>query len=237
MKEKFFFQLFLILLLIGFVSGAGFQGSFQISTGGNQILISSGICQEDWTGSFWTNCVNGIQTFVCLDKNNCGTTNLKPQNCNLTQNCTVQQQPSGGTSSGGGNGGPSSSGGSSVIYTTPSTTEKSCIENWTCEDWSNLKGQCGQRICNDADNCGTTLLKPTISKECSSSFFIGSVIKGFSDFAKSTPGVISITFIVIVLSVAMVTLSRKKMKEVISNKEQTEQKTEEKKPTKNKSTQ
>ena len=36
------------------------------------------VCQERWTCSKWGECINGIQTRVCADENNCGTNSREP---------------------------------------------------------------------------------------------------------------------------------------------------------------
>ena len=43
-------------------------------------------CQEVWTCTDWSACQNGIQTRICNDVNNCGTTAKKPI---LSQSCVV----------------------------------------------------------------------------------------------------------------------------------------------------
>jgi signal peptidase len=53
-------------------------------------------CTENWNCTEWSECINGIQTRVCIDLSNCNTTFLKPnetQECNTTEcvenwNCT-----------------------------------------------------------------------------------------------------------------------------------------------------
>src|SRR3989344_3274213 len=47
------------------------------------------------------------------------------------------------------------------------TGVSSCTENWNCTDWTNMTDQCGERICADLNNCGTTFDKPLESKDCS----------------------------------------------------------------------
>lgn len=48
---------------------------------GNTRLSSGSSCVENWVCSNWTECsVDGTQTRVCTDQNNCGTIQLKPVN-------------------------------------------------------------------------------------------------------------------------------------------------------------
>jgi len=41
-----------------------------------------------------------------------------------------------------------------------------CQEVWTCTDWSDCQNSVETRICNDANNCGTTDKKPILSQSC-----------------------------------------------------------------------
>lgn len=36
-------------------------------------------CEEKWSCTEWSDCLEGFMTRICLDKNNCGTENLKPE--------------------------------------------------------------------------------------------------------------------------------------------------------------
>jgi len=45
-------------------------------------------CQEKWTCTKWSECVNGVQTRTCTDENNCGTDLYKPFE---SQPCGVEQ--------------------------------------------------------------------------------------------------------------------------------------------------
>ena len=50
-------------------------------------------CTESWTCTDWSACQNGIQTRICTDTNNCGTTVNKPSE---SQSCSSGQQGDGG---------------------------------------------------------------------------------------------------------------------------------------------
>jgi hypothetical protein len=54
------------------------------------VQASPVICQEDWSCTDWSECVNSIQARTCVDKNDCGTTASKPVE---TQNCEAQITP------------------------------------------------------------------------------------------------------------------------------------------------
>jgi hypothetical protein len=235
MKGKFFFELSLIFLLTGIlVSGAMTQGILQINRQGVQILLS---CQEDWSGSGYGTCANGIQSFICFDRNNCNTVNLKPVLCGTNQSCTV---PASGGSSGGGDGGGSGGGNPSSgtpASTTSSNTGNVCTEQWNCTAWSDANNNCGTRVCTDKNNCGTILLKPAIGKSCSNGI-TGGAIRTITDFAQTPAGIISIVFIALVLLVVIITASQVKLKRLRvqeqAKQQETQQKPEEK-PAKNKS--
>jgi hypothetical protein len=233
MKEKIFFELSLIFLLTGLtlVSGAMTSGSFQVNTGGDKVVIST-TCQESWT-AFWSTCNNGIQTYVCTDSNNCNTTDMKPALCGTTQVCTVPQTSTGG-GGGGGGGGSSGSGASSTTSTTSTNSSRNtCIENWNCTSWSDFNNNCGTRTCNDKNNCGTTLLKPATTKACSNGI-TGGVIGAITNFAKTPAGIVSITFVVVVLLVVIITASQVRLKKMRTEgaKQQEIQKKSEEKPAK-----
>jgi hypothetical protein len=105
-------------------------------TGGGGFVLPT--CTENWTCTEWSECSpEGIQTRICTDRNNCGTTRNKPVE---TQTCT---------------------------YIPPKPTEKVCIENWTCTEWSECSPEGMQtRKCTDLNECGTTVNKPTESQAC-----------------------------------------------------------------------
>jgi len=44
-------------------------------------------CEEKWSCSEWTSCINGIQDRYCYDNNNCGTEKYKPA---LTKSCKIE---------------------------------------------------------------------------------------------------------------------------------------------------
>ena len=74
-------------------SGGGGGGGGGITANGtqasnktNQTAAPIGTCQESWTCSDWSACINGTQTRACRDANNCGTSGAKPltvQACSL----------------------------------------------------------------------------------------------------------------------------------------------------------
>ncbi len=41
-----------------------------------------------------------------------------------------------------------------------------CSENWSCGEWSSCFNTRKNRICIDANNCGTTVTKPTVNTDC-----------------------------------------------------------------------
>jgi len=45
--------------------------------------------------------------------------------------------------------------------------KSSCIENWSCGDWSSCASDCTQiRICTDLHNCNTNINKPEVARTC-----------------------------------------------------------------------
>jgi len=59
-----------------------------------------------------------------------------------------------------GNGGNTNVGGGS------SSSSYICVENWSCEEWSDCIGNDMRRICNDLNECGTENNKPETYQEC-----------------------------------------------------------------------
>jgi len=67
----------------------------QISIGGGGFVQPSEEeteveCEEDWTCSEWSECLEGTQTRTCDDVNNCGTYNNQPL---LSQSCSIEETP------------------------------------------------------------------------------------------------------------------------------------------------
>jgi len=60
------------------------------------------------------------------------------------------------TIGGGSNGNGGSGVGSSYV----------CVENWSCDEWTDCVGNEMRRLCNDLNKCGTELEKPETYKEC-----------------------------------------------------------------------
>ena len=197
------FSLSLLIFSMGFVFASETDGSLGVDTGGGNVVIKPEACEEDWSGSTWSQCdENNEQIFICFDKNNCGTEELKPAQCGETRTCQEASSPevvetSSGGGGGGGSGGGGGGGGGGFISPKPTIEEassesdgSSCVENWKCEAWSNEESSCGQRTCVDLNECGTDDLKPSIRKSCGnifSSFFsylTGSAVDGVSDSSK-----------------------------------------------------
>jgi hypothetical protein len=130
-------------------------------------------CEPDWKNcTDWSSCDSKKQSRVCFDANACNPASL---NKTETQSC----------------GGSSSSNNvvnwscedwspcnsllkktrlcKAVGSTTTKTEEVACdkcIESWVCSLWTECKYGTQSRTCNDLHLCGTTILKPTLSKAC-----------------------------------------------------------------------
>lgn len=108
-SKKILVEILAILLVftsIGLASSAETSGYIGVDTNGGKIMINMTSCQEDWSGSTWSQCVDGEQVFICFDRNNCGTINLKPALCGTTRACG--EVSSGGETSSGGSSGSGS---------------------------------------------------------------------------------------------------------------------------------
>jgi len=220
MKIQNLFIVFAILFSISFISAATYHGSFDVDVGRGSIIIQEE-CEEDWSSSFWSECINNQQTFICIQTNiNCYTTNLKPAQCGEVRECGIIEETTNtdSSSSSTNSKSPSSSssgGGTVTTYTHTSEEEPECVENWECGKWSNTKDSCGTRICTDSNACGTTELKPLTYKKCPFKFFswiTGGVInEGISSFAKSGVGIgLIIAILIIAAGVVVLFITKKK---------------------------
>jgi len=217
---------FLTLTFVGvsFISASETEGTLGVDNGGGNVVIGTKGCQEDWSGSTWSQCVDGQQTFICFDRNTCGTTSLKPAQCGDTRACDTTTTTTTPTSSGGGGGGGGgASGGSSggggggivTLNTQNSDGEDACVENWECGEWSNTEEMCGKRTCIDKNSCGTTELKPITADSCPNiftsffSFLTGGVLGGVEGSAKEGRGtILAVLLVLIALGVGIVLFRR-----------------------------
>jgi|GEM_PF-4377074 len=125
-------------------------------------------CTEDWECTAWTNCIDGKQTRVCSDDNECGTIKYKPETartctCNEDWRCTDWTSCYNNTQT-------------RTCYDANKcgTNEKKpltkavcyCDEDWKCSEWSNCEDEVQSRECVDASNCGTEKVKPDSYKNC-----------------------------------------------------------------------
>jgi hypothetical protein len=229
MKAKNFSLILAFFLALGFLqfaSAASYHGSLKVDTGSGSVVIEPEACEEDWSGSFWSECVDKNQTFMCFDKNFCGTQTVKPANCGQVRGCdseppTPPPSNGGGGGGGGGSGGGSSGSGRGGTIKTSARVDRntatssygtSCIENWKCGDWSNIRNECGKRTCNDINDCGTSELKPVVEKQCSSFGIFGitgNVIDGIQDFTKSRTNAVILLAVIFAGIVIAIVLLRK----------------------------
>jgi len=227
-KYKLLLLLPVFLLVISFASADHEPGHGVLSIDINEAggIVGVPFCQEDWSGSNWGSCTNNQQTFICFDKNTCGSIDLRPALCGEIRACDVEDTSTTETtttSSGGGSGGSGGSGsgsfgsfsGEGANFNPTSLGDEFCQESWACEDWSKSDKSCGTRTCQDKNNCGTELLKPVTSQECSSTGFTGvmaTVLDGVTSLATGERK--GLTVILLIISVAMIAVYMKKKKSV-----------------------
>jgi hypothetical protein len=117
----------------------------------DNISCTSGICLHN----FCRNSTPYVGDGYCDPGENClnsiDCTCPSGQNCGSDGNCFTPQTTSGG-------GGGFSGGGGGL----PST----CVENWTCTDWSECTAGTQTRTCTDLKKCGTTKSKPSETQSC-----------------------------------------------------------------------
>ena len=214
-KSFLIFLAVFIALSIFLVSGGSYSGSLSVSSSGGKIIISGqGPLPEHYCGNDVLEVYRGedcdgqdLGSETCaslLGVDYSGTLSCKSNCVYNTSNCVKNTVPTTPTSS---SGGGSSGGGSSL-----------CIENWDCTDWDVCKEGKQTRTCNDINNCGTTILKPSLERECSVEGQEGEAGIGLetqesqSFFSKITGAVIgggvtsivSLIFIAVVLIVAII---------------------------------
>ncbi len=114
---------------------------------------SSQQCIENWQFESWGDCINGQQSGIYNDINNCGTINNKP--------VTIQSCVIGGLNETINNTLINNSDGNNVISET-----NNCIENWDCENWSECINGTIRRNCVEINNCGTQNNIPEIEMTC-----------------------------------------------------------------------
>jgi hypothetical protein len=76
-------------------------------------------------------------------------------------------------------------------------SSNSCVENWTCSEWSNLEDACGTRTCIDVNSCDTEELKPVMVAECEQTGVLSAITgfaTGVTDFVRSGKGARIILF-------------------------------------------
>ncbi|MFA5060694.1 MAG: hypothetical protein WC494_00045 [Candidatus Pacearchaeota archaeon] len=218
--------LFLLVLSIGFVYSATTSGSFSLEENEDgAIVIGESECSPNWE-CVLTECIDGFQTYICYDRNQCGTTAF-PSNHGEIVSCPVEPEDNGGminpSNSGSGGGSKITSSGSGAIITSnSSSTGEDCVENWVCLNWSNQEEECGVRGCTDLNSCGTGGSKPEVIRECESkgffSFITGGVIGAFGSFGWW------VLILFLVLIVAFFIVSKKKKKDNTFVKKKTSKK-------------
>lgn len=96
------------------------------------------VCTPSWTCG-WGQCVNGYQSQVVVDSNNCG---LSSSSANIY--CTAQ------------------------VRACATSTPIICSPDWQCGYWSSCVNSQQIRACLDSNNCGVTTNKPATTQSCSS---------------------------------------------------------------------
>jgi hypothetical protein len=94
------------------------------------------ICTPSWSCTGFGSCINGVQTQICTDANNCHDATGEPsqaQSCNSYNN---------------------------------SSTTTDCTPTWQCNSWNSCSGGQQTRYCYDSNNCGTTTGEPTTTQSC-----------------------------------------------------------------------
>ncbi len=176
----------------------------QASVGGNLTITPIGGCREQWSCS----CVNGATQ--CVDANGCGTTSTIP--ASQGQSCTTGGNNGGGSSGGGSSGG----GGDGTSGSSGGARISECVELWQCENWEECNDGKQSRNCRDLAQCGTSVLKPSVERECASypdlkingedqktSGLLGAVLGALGNLGKSKVAII-IIFIALIIAASLI---------------------------------
>lgn len=88
--------------------------------------------------------------------------------CNNGETCSSCSGDCGTCSEGGGSGGNGGggSGGSSDDDDSNPVNEDVCVEDWSCNGWSECIGGLEMRTCTDSNECGTGKIKPSDERGC-----------------------------------------------------------------------
>lgn len=184
MKLNFLIGLFILVISLASIS-AVYNGTINMDIG-NGVGFNIGEPLYFTVGNIPATCTTGQTACVGTNYYLC-VNNLWVNQGNVDGQCGYSPGSPGGNPSGGGGGGGN-------IWTNP-------------EFLSSNEG-----TDNSNNNNQTPKGNEEKEEETGSVTGIGSVIKGFTDFAKSTPGIMSITFISVVFSAVVVTVFKSKMK-------------------------
>ncbi len=124
-------------------------------------------CNQSWDCTDYSACINGTQTRVCVDLNNCGNLTGKPaesQNC--TNNCTANFTCANWTSCVNGYRTRLCTDQNSCLANKIENMSCSCFPNWNCSDWGECISNIQIRTCIDINSCNNISNKPAITKSC-----------------------------------------------------------------------
>ncbi len=96
-------------------------------------------CTPEWSCTDWSECIDSDQTRTCIDvaQPACGTDFNRPIE---KQTCTTPK---------------------------PRPTLDSCVEHWSCSEWTGCVDGFRTRVCQDAEKCGSEEKKPETRFDCS----------------------------------------------------------------------
>jgi hypothetical protein len=168
-----------VLLFVGLVSAEGdadengYTGKLTLTnTGGGMITITgpgqppAHYCGNGILETYIGEQCDGSTVLDCSAVDSSWEGELScSEDCNYdTSACSVV------VSDDGGDGGSSSSGsnGNGGSSSSSSTNINTCIEDWSCSEWSECEGNLKTRTCEDSNDCGTEKIKPIEEVGCGS---------------------------------------------------------------------
>ncbi|MBI4092341.1 MAG: FG-GAP repeat protein [Candidatus Kerfeldbacteria bacterium] len=94
-------------------------------------------CTPEWSCTTWSDCRDGEQARTCVD--------IASPPCGSNFNRPIETQ----------------------TCTTPEPAPTSCVERWSCTDWTDCVDGARKRVCQDLERCGTDQDKPAVTYDCS----------------------------------------------------------------------
>lgn len=94
-------------------------------------------CTPQWSCTEFSVCRDGFQSRTCID--------VAQPSCNGDYNKPIERQS----------------------CSAPPQDPATCVERWSCSDWTQCASGLRSRVCQDLNRCGTSVQQPVVSYDCS----------------------------------------------------------------------